>query len=312
MARASDPPDPTARPRIWRTAAVACAGLSVGLLPACTGGGTAGTTPQSQEVTATAEPTPSAVETPALSPAGGPYQVGDCWQEDDYVTASDWTSWEGAPAVDCSEPHNTITYAVAELAEDFPYPQDAEGQPAELSPEGVTVALAACGDAEAALGVTSPLPHLNRLHMFWYLPTPEQWAQDERFVRCDVGLREYDTTYADQALATMDGGLEAITVLTSVGPNALEMCLLHMEGTDSRLVSCSGDYTWRWVEDYEPQAYVDGAYPGEALLEATVTERCDMQVLGSGPEYSCWGELPSEEDWAAGNMTISLWSSKIG
>lgn len=288
--------------------------LTMALLSACTNGGADDARPSDEADEPRPDVTPSAVETPGLSLAQGPYQVGDCWQEADYVVASDWSSWQGAPAVDCGDAHNTITYNVAELPDDFPYPVDATGQAADLSDDAVATVNAACGEAAEALGVSGRLPHLNRLMEFWYLPSPEQWADGERFVRCDVGLRAFSTTHADKALAPLDDTLVTLAARISGYPGGFEMCYLDAEGADQpRLfVTCSGEYSWRWFEDYEPTSYVGGPYPGEAALEESVQERCESLVLGDGPTYSCWAEVPSEADWASGDLTISLWTTKIG
>lgn len=295
------------RRRVRVTAGVGAA-LCAGMLVACAHGGPAEEPVPSPAAEPTVDATPLADDPPALSPAEGPYRVGDCWQEDDYDTAADWRSWEGTDAVDCDEAHNTITYGVGELADDYPYPPAGE----RLTEEAWSLAMASCGNLDESLGLRKPLPPLHRLKTFMYLPTPEQWASGARFARCDVGLREWDRPRSDRTLAPLEHTLTTLGPRINGHPLGFEMCYLEVEGSDEMLlISCTGDYTWRWLEDFEPTNHVGGPYPGTAVFESLVQDRCEMQTLGPAPGYSCWASYPSEDEWAEGMTTIRMWMSKI-
>lgn len=294
-----------ARRHLRRGRVAALAGFAL-LLTGCTGEDATPGPSSDADADATASPSP----TPSgPSAAEGPYRVGDCWQEDDYATATDWRSWEGTDAVDCAEPHNTVTYGAGDLPEDFPYP--AEGE--EMDDEAWDTAWAVCGDVEEALDLRMPLPPLHRLKTFMYLPTADQWADGARFVRCDVGLREWNRPASDRTLAPLEHTLTTLGARIDGYPEGFEMCYLEVEGSDeSLLVSCAGDYSWRWVEDFEPEDHVGGPYPGEAVFEALVQDRCERQTLGGAPAYNCWASYPTAEEWAEGETTIRMWMSRIG
>lgn len=312
MTRSSDP---TRAPGLrWRRRA-ATMSAGVALLTGCVGcaggagGGDDGASDADVEADAAPTATSAPTEAPELSPAEGPYLVGDCWQEDDYVTAVDWHSWAGTDAVDCAEPHNTITYDIGELPDDATYPYAGD----EVDEVAWSAASDACGDVGEVLDLWKALPPLSRVVTFLYVPTPDQWADGARFVRCDVGLREWNLPESARALAPLDYTLTTLAAQIDGNPAGFEMCYKDVEGSDdSLLVSCSGDYSWRWLEDVDAAEHLGAAYPGEAGFQTLVHDRCSLQTLGPAPEYSCRANYPSEAEWAEGDTTIRIWTTKIG
>ena len=87
------------------------------------------------------------------------------------------------PSIDCALPHNLETYHVGEWRHGDPYAID----PADLWP--LADRICGAGKAESFLGVKLPATPASRIYWYYFLPTPEQWADGERWITCEVGLQ---------------------------------------------------------------------------------------------------------------------------
>jgi len=88
------------------------------------------------------------------------------------------------PPIDCSVPHNLETYYVTEWRHGDPYAMDEN--------DLWTRAAQICGNgrAERYLGVKLPSSPQSRISWYYFFPTPERWAAGERWITCDIGLRQ--------------------------------------------------------------------------------------------------------------------------
>ncbi len=102
-------------------------------------------------------------------------KVGDCRMLDgtQMYSRSDTT-----PATDCSEQHNAITYAAADVTDEPPF-------------EDAIKKTCADGFAEA-LGLTTEQANLTIFAWAWYEPSPRDYALGARSYRCDLTATNTD------------------------------------------------------------------------------------------------------------------------
>lgn len=118
----------------------------------------------------------------ALAPAAAAApSVGECR---DLTRAQVEAGRTDAPPVDCAGPHRTETFAVGMLPASFPGPARASVR------QRIDAVEQACtrDRMDAYLGLQADFP--NRFAAIGAFPTPAQWEVGERWVRCDLVLRE--------------------------------------------------------------------------------------------------------------------------
>lgn len=87
------------------------------------------------------------------------------------------------PSVDCSVPHNLETYYVTQWR---------HGDPYEMEEDKVwSLASEICSRrSEAYLDIKLSAAPQSRLYWYYFFPTPDQWTNGERWISCDIGLRQ--------------------------------------------------------------------------------------------------------------------------
>lgn len=221
--------------------------------------------------------------------------------------ASDWSWWQGGLPVDCGEEHNSITVAITDLDPAFPYPWLETGERRELSDEERAAVGAMCAD-----GIGAHVGHRagSRVTWLWYLPSPEQWAAGERWVRCDVAV-------------TALGPLEP-PVLEPLPPTAQEVVSLAL--ADFRLcldtpypapdhdpwfdpeanvaVPCDAEAQWEFGVSVD---FPDGALPAQEDMAAGILQACD-ELLDTRPDRTdATFYVPSAQGWARGSRRATCW-----
>lgn len=91
---------------------------------------------------------------------------------------------DGAPAVPCDGPHTTETYMIGDLSAS---PRFSERYPA-LEERGDVAELACSGSVVRAYVAAHPRQALYGLWTVAFLPTPAEWADGARWVRCDLAV----------------------------------------------------------------------------------------------------------------------------
>ncbi|QTE29257.1 septum formation family protein [Pengzhenrongella sicca] len=256
---------------------------------------------------------PAPIEPTASAAASGPFAVGDCWQEDDYVAASGWLTWEGGEPVDCGAGHNSITVAAPSLDADFEYPVDAARELTEPTREAAAVVGRACH--ELALDVLPDgAPEASMVNVMWYLPTAEQWAAGQRQVRCDVTLNAFGEAQSAQEMQPLPPTLADLAAALRADPLAFEACALTADGVatgpytapaTTTFVRCDEPHTWRWLDRTELTAPADAPYPGDAPIEDESAQAC--LSAGVDENGAWWMYWPDAATWAAGDRSIDCW-----
>jgi hypothetical protein len=241
------------------------------------------------------------------TPVTDPPRPGDCWQEPDYGVASDWGWWEGEPAVDCTEEHNTITVAVADLDPGFAYPRAETGERRELADQEFAAVAAIC---DGAIGADVGMRQGSRVTWFWYVPPPKEWASGERWLRCDVGVNAI-------------GPLEPIA-LEPLPPTAAEVvskafddyrrCLdtpypapdqgpLH-DPAANVAVPCDAAAQWEFGVSVE---FPDGELPAEDVMVGDIVRACVALLATRTDRTDGKMYMPNAESWAQGSRRATCW-----
>lgn len=221
---------------------------------------------------------PAATAAPREKPA-----VGECFNAAGKALAG--MSLDATP-VDCARPHTLETYRVATWKFANPYEMDEAtlGRRAEE--------LCAPSKANRYLGIPATRTPFSRSYWYFFFPTEQQWAEGDRWLRCDVALQR---------------GWEGVQVVS--GPMA-------------DLIAEQGVYAWAWCTKARPKK-VDQQAPAPCassrapwLLVASVQlkgaaypgfERAKKQAAAwcaglaprearvSDPDWHVWWS--SEEEW---------------
>ena len=244
----------------------------------------------------------------------GSFRVGDCWQEDDVAAAAQWLVWEGGDQVDCGTSHNSITFAVPLLGDDFPYSVDADGNLMEPTEAAAAMVGFACRSHAGDL-LPPGAPESSMVTVAWYLPTGEQWRAGQRQVRCDLTLQAFDVNRSEPTMRPMPATLADLAIAERSDPLAYEVCALTEDGvaagpfespTTTKVVRCDGPHTWRWLQGTQMAAAADAPYPGDATIEAAYVSACAQ----SDPDQVWWAFPPTAATWAAGDRAIDCWLGK--
>jgi len=232
---------------------------------------------------------------------------GDCWQEPDYGEARGWGWWQGEPAVDCAEEHNSITVAVADLDPAFAYPRSETGERRELGDQEFAAVAAICADA---IGTDVGMRRGSRVTWFWYVPPPKQWASGERWLRCDVGV---------MALGPFEP--LALEPLPPTAPEVVSrafeeyrLCLNTpdpapdhgpLSDPDANVaVPCDAAAQWEFGVSVE---FPDGELPAEIDMAEDIIQACD-DLLATRPDRTgSTMYAPNAEGWAQGSRSAQCW-----
>ena len=234
---------------------------------------------------------------------------GDCWHEPDPGAVARWLWWEGGAPVDCATEHTAITYAVAELPTDLRYPENGpSGVPVLEGPEA-TYLRSRCHPSGV---MNDGIEDGSRITSALYLPTPEQWAQGERWVRCDLGVQALGPV-SDHAREPLPATVPEV-LAESFG--AYRRCLDTPLATEdhaplgaldrSEHVACE-DAQWVFASSIE---FDEVAWPGTPALVQATEAQC-WEDLTAAASWRTGGLVttPDEEAWERGRRTAECWLS---
>lgn len=281
--------------RIRSTAAIA---VAIIVLAGCT----PPDTDQAQPETAAPEATVEVTEAPVASVRP---EVGECWQQDDVSAMLEWASWAGSESVDCSEPHNAVTFAVLDVPAEAQYPADplpGEERQYDAAVAGVII--------QAELQWLQTVYRFSRARWLWYLPTPEQWAAGERWMRIDAAVGGFGPMTDSTNLQPLTGTLEDL--LAVVNDLEYDKCIdtprpANEAGpweniNDSTYVDCLGPHQWT----PGGQIFSTSDTYDTALLWDEASDACSVYKLGTESDI-WWVQLPWEGQWDLGERDLICW-----
>lgn len=235
-------------------------------------------------------------------------ETGDCWQTS-YADLAAWASWEGDGRVDCEERHQSYTY----LADDLDRPV-AEGYDEEgfMTNE---LALATSEQCRTALEDEFDwTEQQQRLGFFFFVPNEVDWIDGDRAIRCDMGIKAFDSDFYNPDLEDLPDVIDLKDDLASNGV-AFQLCLTGdgfgpLEGTEAIIADCTDDgYLWRWGGLLDYPAAPGDAYPAGDTLFNYALDECP--TLGIAQEETVYPYTPSPDAWADGDHSIECWFSTV-
>jgi hypothetical protein len=246
-----------------------------------------------------AEPSPS-VSSPSATPTTAvpvPVpEVGACHRLD-YDAAVAPTN--DSPAVPCSRPHTSVTYAVGELD------TLVDGHLLAVDSDQVQAQVARdCPRRlEEFLGGDASDRQLSMLRAVWFTPTVEQSDAGANWYRCDV-----IAVAADERLARLTGRLAGV-LASPAGRDRYGMCGTGApDAAGFARVICSTDHAWRAIATVP---FGDGPYPGVRAARERGQGPCEeagREVAADALDFQ-WGyEWPTADDWRAGRRYGLCWA----
>lgn len=230
-------------------------------------------------------------------------KIGECWQATNQQ-ASDWLDWQGFEPVSCNEEHTLETVGVPTVEGDFP--GTGLGGTDEYSEEFKVAAGQQCASSWEKIAENRKKP--NRLLNFLFYPTPEQFADGYRWVRCDVGVYDIGTAWTPS-----DFQLQSLTKpIRSITPaSAFQLCLdsasdsFGESGANLQVADCGLPHRWTMVRAKELAVSANEKYPGPDEVDKRARLSCSAK---KPQDITGWfWQSPSKAQWAAGNSTSYCW-----
>ncbi len=239
-------------------------------------------------------PTPPATATAAPTPP-----VAGCYDLSYDAALAATTS---APAVDCTQPHTSVTFHVGQADTVTP-----DGHLLAIDSTRVRTQMATVCPRQFAtyVGGTAEQRRLSMLAPVWFGPTLKQSDQGQSWLRCDVIALASTGTLAplEPTLAGVLGRAD--------GRKRWGRCATARPGTpDAQQVICSAPHAWRAVATIDVPAAAAGAMPGPKRLEKTGA-LCQERVgdRAKDPLSFTWGWTPpTEAQWQAGARYGFCWA----
>lgn len=297
-----------------------------------------GLTTLSPSTLLSSRPEPEGVYLPSTSAR----VFGRCWNAT-YAEVSTWTRWRGGDHVPCTDDHTTYTYAAEDLPDGLVANLDAaESERASLAlQDDVDEAVAEICGAEFSYLFPTRTERQILVRWFSFLPTPAEWDEGARWVRCDVAVYALTTTTTEVAtieepqasagtpvpashpsapeLLLLPDSVHDLTDAVAQRPADYEYCLDDVgsgvtEGprhsTTAVTANCRDDPLWTYLGSETLDTPRGSPFPGDADVYTAAQTACDDASLlrGEGPHQG-WIYYPSEEGWNQGSRIVQCWST---
>ena len=207
--------------------------------------------------------------------------------------------------VDCAGPHTAEVFAVGTAPASMPDPRSAK--PAQIL--AATKSNCTAAAMRSYLGLPDEFP--TRFQFKAHFPSAEQWAAGQRWVRCDVTLRD------QLALGTWAGTAPA--AVQAQGAAAFRFCtpsiglLEAPDATKTRAQNCS-DPKKQWLLVATQTLGLSGArFPGLTRLQKKATRTCkkyrNVYHGGLKDDFTrgWYYFIPTSVGWRAGDREVKCW-----
>jgi hypothetical protein len=224
-----------------------------------------------------------------------PPTVGVCRM----LTAGDVTQPSNADrTVDCSDPHDSQTYAVGPLPTTFAHADYDD-------PDLETWAYRTCAQSfPTYLGTNESTAMRSVLTWVWFRPSQAAWAAGARWYRCDVlGGAAGQHDYVDLP-TTVQGLLRGQSV------DSWMACAKGDTVAQGTPVSCAMPHDWRAATTIK-LGETDTPYPGDASVKAKTKSYCSESIdawLGYPSSYDFGFTWFGKREWDAGNRRSVCWA----
>ncbi|MEJ1230782.1 MAG: septum formation family protein [Galbitalea sp.] len=249
---------------------------------------------------------------PGLLPTSAPAKpaVGDCWTTTT-ANAGAWADWRGGGAQSCASTHALYTYAVGEIRGVSAKSWAVRGEGSTLIPSVEAKAGDACNPSKL-------LPHLGwnqqLIQSYFFVPTEAQWKSGARWVRCDVGLLAFGTTFGAERFAPLPAKISTLVADTQSDPKRYELCVSSalpatesgpLDDPNSKLADCRDSPQWA-LTGHGPLPDAAGApFPSSAAASTESDTVCAKFAADPGEVWVAY--LPSPADWKSGAREVDCW-----
>lgn len=223
-------------------------------------------------------------------------KVGECWTTT-FKEAQASEDWEGTPAISCSKPHQSYTYAMTKLTRKFSGSWlTSKG---DIRTDVDQNAYAACKREQARI-----LPGITvkeaLLYPTYYIPSIAMWNNGSRWVRCDITVIKIGSTVAKPQLANITMSFSELKSTLADDPQKFALCEDDPanngpDGAQTTHADCTGPSDWTFVADLKLAGADDAAYPGAAAMAALAKKQCATLKTPAG--HTVFAEPPSKTDW---------------
>lgn len=226
---------------------------------------------------------------------GGAPKTGDCWSVS-YADSQKYEDWAGAPAVSCSAPHESYTFAVPQIGKSFTGSWLTSGETVRADVDDA--AYAAC-IRQAAVDLPG-LQTLGLLRLGYYLPSVALWNNGARWVRCDITEIKIGSSVSSPTLEDLPTRFSTLTEALNTNPKKFDRCeddVLNNgpDGAETTYADCTGPTDWSFAAALTLAGGKGAAYPGAASLKALGTKDCASEVPSNG--HDLYAEIPTSTSW---------------
>ena len=234
-------------------------------------------------------------------------KVGECWKAT-HDQASAWMDWQGFDPVSCDEKHTLETVAVEIVQGD--YPGTGLGGADEYGDDFMAAANDLCVKSweKASEGMTKP----NRILNFLFYPSPEKFADGERWVRCDVGAFDFGTAWSQDAYK-----LQVLSLPIAAYSNleAFRLCLdspsddIGASGENLKVIDCGLPHRWTMVRATDMSVSPDEEYPGDEEVNSRARVTCNFKKPKTITGW--FWQTPNEGQWKSGDRMSYCWWANV-
>ena len=236
--------------------------------------------------------------------------VGSCWTLS-YADVDAEPAYPSGSSVNCSTPHQSVTFAVVEV-DPATY---GSGTASDLTAER-TQAQYACTNKFAAIFPALVTNRENRVLWGTFVPPVSLGSTDPVWARCDLQELAVGSNFYSPSLQNL-ASFSSLSAAITANPADYALCAntpgsTGATGPDLGYDTTVGDCrTAQWRLESAVDEFPDDsgtAYPGYDGLYPFMHANCGL--LYDSATVRGWDYYPSEQQWDAGDRTFSCWIGK--
>ena len=240
--------------------------------------------------------------------------VGDCWRAS-YAEVTTASTWSGGRTVDCSKPHESYTFEVANLPKRFTgsWQDSSTGtMRTDISEAAWSVCDPAISDFLPTLDVTA-----NRFEFSFFLPSLKSWADGARWVRCDASLIAIGSKLSSPRLAALPNS--GLVDQLNRAPESLKLGINTPDATpqtdpfnspSATYADCAKSPQWREESQSDLPGDDSAPFPDDAALGAFEQQHCADRAEAANQSWVTYE--PTEDTWKHGDRVVECWVSGGG